>query len=41
MLIVRRMDLAIAAAGAAQSPENPPLAATFEVYGYAPGNVLP
>jgi hypothetical protein len=40
MLIVRRMDLSIAAAGDGSSPENPPLAATFEVYGYAPGSVL-
>lgn len=39
MLIVRRMDLSVAAASA-ESSENPPLAATFEVYGYAPGTVL-
>jgi hypothetical protein len=40
MLIVRRMDLNVAAATDNQSPENPPLAATFEVYGYAPGAIL-
>ena len=40
MLIVRRMDLSIAAGGEVSSPENPPLAAAFEIYGYAPGAVL-
>lgn len=40
MLIVRRMDLSVAAARDESSPENPPLAATFEIYGYAPGTVL-
>lgn len=41
MLIVRRMDLNVAAATENQPLENPPLAATFEVYGYAPGAILP
>lgn len=40
MLIVRRMDLSVAAARDESSSENPPLAATFEIYGYAPGSVL-
>lgn len=40
MLIVRRMDLSVAAARDESSPENPPLGATFEIYGYAPGSVL-
>jgi hypothetical protein len=40
MLIVRRMDLSVAAARDESSPENPPLAATFEIYGYASGTVL-
>ncbi|MGD9510345.1 MAG: type II secretion system protein GspM [Geminicoccaceae bacterium] len=40
MLIVRRMDLSVAAASEGSSAENPPLAATFEIYGYAPGAVL-
>jgi hypothetical protein len=41
MLIVRRMDLAVGGAGDADSVENPPLVATFEIYGYAPGAILP
>ena len=41
MLIVRRMDLAAAAPPTTRSAENPPLAATFEIYGYAPGAILP
>jgi hypothetical protein len=40
MLIVRRMDLSVSAAASAETVENPPLAATFEVYGYAPGAIL-
>jgi hypothetical protein len=40
MLIVRRMDLAVSGVAADESAENPPLAATFEVYGYAPGAIL-
>jgi hypothetical protein len=40
MLIVRRMDLAVSGAADADSAENPPLTATFEVYGYAPGAIL-
>ena len=41
MLIVRRMDLAVGGAGDADSVENPSLVATFEIYGYAPGAILP
>jgi hypothetical protein len=41
VLLVRSMNLANTAAGASDSPENPVLAATFEVYGYAPGAILP
>ena len=41
MLIVRRMDLDVAAGHREPAAENPPLAATFEVYGYAPGAILP
>lgn len=40
MLIVRRMDLAVSGVASDESVENPPLAATFEVYGYAPGAIL-
>jgi hypothetical protein len=40
MLIVRRMELAVSGAVGDESAENPPLAATFEVYGYAPGAIL-
>jgi hypothetical protein len=40
MLIVRRMELSNAAAQADDSPENPSLAATFEIYGYAPATIL-
>ena len=40
MLIVRRMDLVVGAAGGGQSEENPTLAATFDIYGYAPGAIL-
>ena len=40
MLIVRRMDLAVSGLAGEESAENPPLAATFEVYGYAPGAIL-
>lgn len=40
MLIVRRMDLAVSGLADGESAENPPLAATFEVYGYAPGAIL-
>ena len=40
MLIVRRMDLAVSGTAGEESAENPPLAATFEVYGYAPGAIL-
>jgi hypothetical protein len=41
MLIVRRMDLSAAAKQADESPENPTLGATFEIYGYAPASILP
>jgi len=40
MLIVRRMELSNGAAQADDSPENPSLAATFEIYGYAPASIL-
>jgi hypothetical protein len=40
MLIVRRMDLALSGAADVDSVENPPLVATFEIYGYAPGAIL-
>ncbi len=40
MLIVRRMELSNAAAQTDDSPENPSLAATFEIYGYAPAAIL-
>lgn len=40
MLIVRHMELANAAAQTDDSPENPSLAATFEIYGYAPAAIL-
>jgi Type II secretion system (T2SS), protein M subtype b len=42
VLLVRSMNLAdTALSGATDSPENPVLAATFELYGYAPGAILP
>jgi Type II secretion system (T2SS), protein M subtype b len=41
VLLVRSMNLANTAAGASDSPENPVLAATFELYGYAPGTIMP
>lgn len=40
MLIVRHMELANGAAQTDDSPENPSLAATFEIYGYAPAAIL-
>ena len=40
MLIVRRMELSNGAAQADDLPENPSLAATFEIYGYAPASIL-
>ena len=40
MLIVRRMELSNGSAQADNSPENPSLAATFEIYGYAPASIL-
>jgi hypothetical protein len=40
MLIVRRMDLAVSGTAGEESAENPPLAASLEVYGYAPGAIL-
>ena len=40
MLIVRRMELSSGSAQADDSPENPSLAATFEIYGYAPASIL-
>ena len=41
MLIVRRMDLALGNSAESGEAENPPLVATFEIYGYAPGAILP
>ena len=40
MLIVRRMDLAVGGVVDTETVENPPLVATIEVYGYAPGAIL-
>jgi Type II secretion system (T2SS), protein M subtype b len=40
MLIVRRMDLSIGAGQGDETAENPTLAATFEIYGYAPAAIL-
>ncbi len=40
MLIVRRLELTNAAAQDGDSPENPSLAAAFEIYGYAPASIL-
>ena len=40
MLIVRRMDLSIGSGQGDETAENPTLAATFEIYGYAPAAIL-
>jgi Type II secretion system (T2SS), protein M subtype b len=40
MLIVRRMDLATASGQGDEDAENPTLAATLEIYGYAPAAIL-
>jgi Tfp pilus assembly protein PilO len=40
MLIVRRMDLTTASGQSDETAENPMLAATFEIYGYAPAAIL-
>ncbi len=40
MLIVRRMDLSLGSGQGDETAENPTLAATFEIYGYAPAAIL-
>lgn len=40
MLIVRRMELTTASGQGDEAAENPTLAATFEIYGYAPAAIL-